>query len=589
VKWPHVQRFLGRRRILRAGAALILFFLAAACGGGSGEPAPAADTFSQGVVMAASHVKIDTTLSSISLTAWNAEHTSLMLLWVPLARYFEGESVEMNADNLYGADPQRATLLVLQAADIQTLTHLTVDEAIAQSSGAWISAEGRLTVEAASVAADGAVRFAVANAVMRPLDRTSGLIDREGDDASFTTTMSGTVNEGAIYGPFIVSAAPLSGGLGTKVTLRGFNFSAETEVRFKGCGRFLLPATQPSGDALEVSVIAYCEDSSITLVDNSVQQQGWIPVFVFDERSELSVLPLPHPEEDLLKVVHDPTSDLLYMLFAPGAEIDVYSIGAKQFLPSKPLPTPADTFDLALDGTLLTAKGKVLTNVAVDGSIAGQTTILLGDSISDIASGPGPRVLVVNTYEHTFEMDVCAWDPAAMTVVCPPELKPHVFMSYVRQIAMRRDRKTAAVHSREYAIAVYRLEDDGSMQMASEDSLNCASSVEPHALRDEIWCGAHVWNADLVEIKSLSASPAYPSPGGARYYAFDACAIDIRADDDQGERLSYASCRNEEDRSESLFARSFAISDDDRFLTVIWNEKIRQVDLGLVNAYLEGR
>ncbi len=570
------------RRSCAPMAVVGLLCLVSGCGGSSAAPTEA--NFDQNVSMSDSYIKIDAQRMIAYVSMWNAENTTSMLLVIPLKHFFRNETIQMSADNFYTYDADRATLLMLTAKDISVFNQMPIDEAIANASGAWLSTDGKVTIDESSIIDSGKVQLRIEDAEMRPLDRTSLMLNREGDASLLSTPLIGQVAEGGGDNALVTNADPLNGNIGTKVRIRGFNFTEDTEAHFAGCYGYNLPVEFKSENEIEVTISAYCKNSTIEIEGIYSLQSGWNPTFLFDDMPDVWITSLPYSEADLLKVVHDPVTDHVYMLFKPGIELQIYSISGKDFITPKPLPTAADTFDVAPDGTVITAKGNVITVVAPDGTLQGQTTHPNVDTVADLASGPGQKVLMI----WKESSDVCVLDRSDMSVDCSCGLDFYYSSERHPVMAFRADRRIA-VAAKGGELAVYRFEDNGSISKLAEDWVSSYWSILPHLVRDEIWVENRVYALDLSNISQLKDFQAYPSSRAERYYVLHYCNIGVYFGGEQQDEIPYSSCKDDDDENGSEDPTSVIISGDDRYLTVIWNEKIRQVDMSLINAYLEAQ
>jgi hypothetical protein len=560
-----------------------LMLLGASCGGSS-SPETHLD---QNLSIADSYIKIDIQRMRAYMWMWNADNTTMMRLMIPLKHFFAAETIPLSANNFFSFDADRAELIVMNAEDIDVFNGLTVSASIAHASGAWLSVGGTVTISESSVKDGGRVNVQIEGVEMRPLDRESLMIDREGEATSLTLSSVGLVSEGGSDDLLVTDAEPLNGGLGTKVEFKGFNFTEDAKAHFAGCDDYELPMVIKSQNEAEVTVAAYCQDSIMNIVQDYSYQSGWHPTFIFDDTPDVQISPLPFPEADLLKVLHDPTTDYIYMLFKPGDQLEIYSINDKSFLASKELPVSADTFDVAPDGTIITAQGKTLTVVAPDGTVQAQADIPNGNYVADLTSGPKLKVLVMSDDQSSYTLSgVCILDRSMMSVDCPYALKFNkVWWSSPLVMAVRSDRRIVTGEVDGY-VGVYRFEDDDSISKLAEQLIGSSGSSESHLVRDEIWWMHRVYGLDLSELRCLPDSPAYPSPGSERYYVVSYCNISIFDDAEQQQEIPFASCKDDDEWGARESPRAAFVSEGDRYLTVIWNEKIRQVDLSQINTYL---
>jgi len=582
---------IARRRTIRAvfGLLLALCCLASSCGGSS-TPAAAGFNFDQTTLTQNQYLKIDATRMMAYLDQWNDEETVAMRLAIPLRHYFKGETIELGADNVYSSNQDQASLLIVRYAKTDETTTQSEDDS-SLAAEAWASTAGQLTLDEAEVSFNGTLAISISGALLRPIDIASDMIDREGDAVTFSITANAAVSEGYITGPFIVDANPLTGNIGTKVLIRGFNFTDSDYMVFSGCSTDALPTIVNSPNDAEVTISAYCPDGRLDFNENIGYRNGRQPSFVFDPSLEMTTRELPHPESDLLKTIFDPSTDLIYMLFKPGNDIEVYSINDREFIDPRPLPVSADTFDIASDNSLLTGKDKILTVVTSDGTVQGHVSMPKGDYISDIVIGPAQTALILVSYlSGSTPPAICRFDRLAMTASCPTELALYSYFYDASVFVTRPDRKIAVVVDGEgygSRAAVFTFDDVGNITKTSDEHVSYRTA-SVHPLRDEIWLDNDIYLFDLTESRTLAVSSSFPSPGGERYYSLDYFNVQIRADDSDQDVLSYTSFENGANEYYTSSSGNIIITNGDRYLLSIFDESIRQLDLSRINSYLDG-
>ena len=552
--------------------------LISSCGGSSTPPAL---NFDQTSYTQNNYLEIDSEHMIAKLYLWNSDRTSRMVLFIPLRHYFPGAQIELGSDNFFSSNSDQAALAIGQYEDDQS------DIPFAD----WVSTAGQLTIEDADVSLSGHLSAQIINATMRPIDEEDGLIDREGSEMPFSLSVDAMVSEGSIDWPFVVDADPLSGGLGTKVRVIGFNFNTGTQAYFAGCDSYPLSTDLKSSHELEVTLSGYCKDSRLRIGSYDVD---WMRTFIFDQAVDVTNQSTGVDEWELKKIVHDASTDIVIMLQSGGA-VEIYSMADKTYLPSKTLPVPADTFDLAPDGAILCGKDNTLSLISADNSLLGQVAIPPGYSIIDIASGPAQSAMVLLKDDDLWKKPaVCVWDRQTMTITCPAELSLQGDFSYEARFERSYDRHAifvTTVKSYRRGLAVYRYDDGGVVQKITEKDVGAYSRVVTHPARDEIWVGKDIYDLGLTKIGSLVYLPSIPSRSKARYYTFLDRDVGIVREGSEQKIVSFAAYDDDIDMSNDYDSSPLAafVSNDDKYLFVIWNRRIRQVDLSLINAYLDAQ
>lgn len=526
-------------------------------------------------------VKLDK--RTVVYTRLNESRTEMVGFIAPLHRVHAGDTLEVGVDN-FSEKPSNVDqgFVFMYEYEQRKDGNLTFGGNIQRFKqvAIWLAVSGSIFFEESSIKEGEHIKGHINDAVLKKVDfPTSYYVDYKGETKTYSGAFNVPVYPGkGVDQTVITDIEPVSGNLGTEITMRGFNIPKEKmEINFVGCENNF-PYERISKNTFKFKITGFCDNMhfSVKAEEGSEGPEGYTTKteFEFEKLPKFSKHPFPQAKGNISKIIYHRATNKVYILYDKSHFLYVYSVDKKSFVDSMELPLEASTFDINLDGNLIAIGSELdlyLLNSGFD--IVTKLRVPYGKTIDDIFIAPNNEVLVTSTPEDPFESTFLGFlDVDEGKINYPPGLALAGHHPRNMHFFPSDDRKIVALQSAAYQgveVELYRFEEEKNewrkMGMGRTSNFDY---IAFHPTKEEIWQEDVIYNYDmqiideLDEILLLYNPTIVFSPEGKRYVVIEGSHFDIY--DAETRKVIVSSIVFKQDQRKFENLRRFAFITDDK-------------------------